>query len=69
MNETGHAYEAEQFSGAPIPPGFYVANQVNWDCAKATPRTSVATEIPLFAWSTSWEILGGQLAFAASPMT
>ena len=42
-------------SGAPIPPGFYVANQANWGCGDTTPRTCVVTEIPLFAWSTPLE--------------
>src|SRR4029453_7923669 len=56
-------------SGAPIPPGVYVANQLNWGCSNTTPRTCFATEIPLFAWSTPGKILGGQLAFAAAPTT
>jgi hypothetical protein len=38
--------------GAPIPPGFYFANQVNWGCASTTPRTCVVTEIPVFV--TPW---------------
>src|SRR5208283_5171881 len=56
-------------SGAPIPPGLYFANQANWGCAGTTPRTCVATEIPLFAWSTPWTILGARLAFATAPTT
>ena len=56
-------------SGAPIPPGFYFANQMNWGCASTTPRTCVLTEIPLFAWSTPWKILGAGLAFATAPTT
>jgi hypothetical protein len=56
-------------SGAPIPPGFYFANQANWGCANTTPRTCVVTEIPLFAWSTPWKILGARLAFATAPTT
>jgi len=56
-------------SGAPIPPGVYVANQANWGCSDTTPRTCVFTEIPLFAWSTPWKILGGRLAFATAPST
>ena len=56
-------------AGAPIPPGFYFANQMNWGCADTTQRTCVFTEIPLFAWSTPWEILGGKLAFATAPTT
>jgi hypothetical protein len=56
-------------SGAPIPPGLYVANQMNWGCSDTSQRTCVFTEIPLFAWSTPWKILGGQLAFAAAPAT
>ena len=56
-------------SGAPIPPGFYFANQMNWGCANTTPRTCVGTEIPLFAWSTPWKILGASLAFATAPTT
>ena len=34
-------------SGAPMPPGFYFANQVNWGCSSTTPRPRVVTEIPL----------------------
>jgi hypothetical protein len=56
-------------SGAAIPPGFYFANQVNWGCANTSPRTCVFTEIPLFAWSTPWKILGATVAFAAAPTT
>jgi hypothetical protein len=56
-------------SGAPIPPGFYFALQTNYGCSNTTPRTCVATEIPLFAWSTPWKILGGRLSFAAAPTT
>ena len=56
-------------AGAPIPPGFYFANQMNWGCADTAQRTCVFTEIPLFAWSTPWEILGGGLAFATAPTT
>jgi hypothetical protein len=56
-------------SGAPIPPGFYVANQANGGCASTTPRTCVGTEIPLLAWSPPWKIFGGQLAFATAPAT
>ena len=56
-------------SGAPIPPGVYVANQANWGCSNTTPRTCVGTEIPLFAWSTPWKPLGGRLAFATAPTT
>jgi hypothetical protein len=56
-------------SGAPIPPGFYFANQMNGGCADTSPRTCVFTEIPLFAWSTPWKILGARLAFATAPTT
>jgi hypothetical protein len=56
-------------SGAPIPPGFYLANQLNYGCNDTTPQTCVFTEIPLLAWSTPWKILGGQLAFATAPTT
>jgi hypothetical protein len=56
-------------SGAPIPPGFYFANQANGGCADTDPRTCVVTEIPLFAWSTPWKILGARLAFATAPTT
>ena len=56
-------------SGAEIPPGFYIANQLNWGCSDATPETCVLTDIPLFAWSTPWKILGARLAFATAPAT
>ena len=56
-------------SGAPIPPGFYFANQMNVGRADTSPHTDVFTEIPLFAWSTPWRILGGGLAFATAPTT
>jgi hypothetical protein len=56
-------------SGMPIPPGVYVANQANWGCSDTSPETCVFTEIPLFAWSTPWKILGGRLAFATAPTT
>lgn len=56
-------------SGAPIPPGFYFANQTNWGCANTTQRTCVGTDIPIFAWSTPWEIFGARLAFATAPTT
>jgi hypothetical protein len=56
-------------SGAPVPPGFYIANQANWGCTSTTPDTCVFTEIPLFAWSMPWKIFGGQPVIAAAPTT
>jgi hypothetical protein len=56
-------------SGAAIPPGFYFADQTNAGCANTSPRTCVATNIPLFAWSTTWKVLGAKVAFAAAPAT
>ena len=56
-------------SGAPIPPGFYFANQMNVGCADTSKETCVATDIPLFAWSTPWKVLGAKVAFAAAPAT
>jgi hypothetical protein len=56
-------------SGAPVPPGFYFANQFNWGRINTTPRTTVFTEIPLFAWSMPWKMLGGQPVLAVAPAT
>ena len=55
--------------GAPIPPGAYFVNQANFGCVNASPSTCVLSEIPLFAWSTPWKVLGARLAFATAPAT
>jgi hypothetical protein len=50
-------------TGTPLPPGFYFVDTFDWGVRDTTPRTGVGVNIPVFAWSTPWTILGGRLQF------
>jgi hypothetical protein len=51
-------------TGAPLPPGFYFVNTLDWGCRDTDPNnTCSGLTIPVIAWSTPWKILGGRLQF------
>src|SRR5688572_30323748 len=53
--------------GAPLPPGFYFLNTLDWGCRDTEPdNTCSGVTIPLFVWSTPWKILGGRLQFSGA---
>jgi len=53
--------------GAPLPPGFYYANTLDWGCRDTEPHnTCSGLTIPLYIWSTPWKILGGRLQFVGA---
>src|SRR5262249_39844970 len=42
-------------AGAPLPPGWYAINTVDWGCRNTTPtHTCTGLTIPVVAWSTPW---------------
>ncbi len=54
-------------AGAPLPPGFYFIDTVDWGVRDTSPaHTAVGVNIPVLAWSTPWKILGGRLLFAVA---
>src|SRR5215510_831908 len=54
-------------AGAPLPPGWYAINTVDWGCRNTTPQhTCSGLTIPVVAWSTPWTILGGRLQLLAA---
>src|ERR1700730_8948970 len=51
-------------TGAPLPPGWYAINTVDWGCRNTTPQhTCTGLTIPVIAWSTPWTIFGARLQF------
>jgi hypothetical protein len=51
-------------AGAPLPPGFYFVNTLDWGCRNTTPEsTCVGVNIPVGAWSTPWYLFGARLQF------
>jgi hypothetical protein len=54
-------------AGAPLPPGFYFVNTLDWGCRDTEPDNScLGITIPVIAWSTPWTILGARLQFLAA---
>jgi Putative MetA-pathway of phenol degradation len=54
--------------GAPLPPGFYFIDTVDWGVRDLSggAKEAVGVNIPVLAWSTPWKILGGRLLFAVA---
>ena len=51
-------------AGAPLPPGFYFVNTLDWGCRSTKPAdTCLGVDIPVIAWSTPWQIFGARLQF------
>src|SRR5438128_9065841 len=51
-------------TGAPLDPGWYAINTVDWGCRNTNPQhTCTGLTIPVVAWSTPWTILGARLQF------
>jgi hypothetical protein len=57
-------------AGAPLPPGFYFINTLDWGCRDTEPNsTCLGLDDPVLAWSTPWKMLGARLQFlAAAPV-
>lgn len=56
--------------GAPLPEGIYFVNTASYISRGTSPTTNAIVNIPVFAWSTPWTILGGRVeAYTALPMT
>jgi len=54
-------------AGAPLPPGWYAINTVDWGCRNTNPQhTCTGLTIPVVAWSTPWTILGGRVQLLAA---
>src|SRR3984893_11871982 len=56
--------------GAPLAPGWYFVNTVDWGCRNTSPeRTCLGVDIPVIEWATPWTILGGRLQLlVATPL-
>src|SRR5262245_31742582 len=52
-------------AGAAPPPGFYFINTFDWGHRTGV-DTDVAVTIPVYVWSTPWNILGARLIFLAA---
>jgi hypothetical protein len=54
----------ELATGAPLPPGWYAINTVDWGCRNTNPeQTCVGVTIPVIAWASPWTIWGARLQF------
>lgn len=55
--------------GFPLPPGFYVQDQLTDDYRDTNPHgTAVLDDVPVLVWSTPWTIVGGRLVFSTAPV-
>jgi hypothetical protein len=53
-------------AGAPLPPGVYFTNTLDYGCRTTSPEDTCAlVTIPVLIWSTPWKIVGGRLQFLA----
>ena len=57
-------------AGAPLPPGVYFVNTVDYGCRDTSPDSTCAlVDIPVIAWSTPWQLFGARLQFLlATPL-
>jgi hypothetical protein len=54
-------------TGAPLPPGIYFVNTLDFGCRDTEPNnTCSGLTIPVVAWSTPWTIFGARLQFLAA---
>ena len=54
-------------AGAPLPPGWYAINTVDWGCRNTTPQhTCTGLTIPVVAWSTPWTFWGARFQLLAA---
>jgi Putative MetA-pathway of phenol degradation len=54
-------------TGAPLPPGWYAINTVDWGCRNTTPtHTCTGLTIPVVAWSTPWTFWGARFQLLAA---
>src|SRR5262249_30043925 len=54
-------------AGAPLDPGWYAINTVDWGCRNTTPtHTCTGLTIPVVAWSTPWTFLGARFQLLAA---
>jgi hypothetical protein len=53
-------------AGAPLPPGVYFTNTLDYGCRDVSPEDVCSTvTIPVIVWSTPWQILGARLQLLA----
>jgi Putative MetA-pathway of phenol degradation len=59
-------------AGAPLPPGHYFVNTLDWGCRDRDGDVGdlcLGVDIPVLAWSTPWQIYGGRVQFlVATPV-
>ncbi|GLK79832.1 transporter [Methylopila turkensis] len=57
-------------AGAPLPEGLYFVNTFSWGVIdNPGPDTKLLVDIPLIAWSTPWQLFGGNIqVLAATPL-
>jgi hypothetical protein len=54
-------------AGAPLAPGWYVINTVDWGCRNVNPQhVCSGLTIPVVAWSTPWTFLGARVQLLAA---
>src|SRR5207253_8280393 len=54
-------------AGAPLPPGWYAINTVDWGCRNTNPQhTCTGLTIPVVAWSTPWTFWGARFQLLAA---
>src|SRR6266480_1064418 len=54
-------------AGAPLPPGWYAINTVDWGCRNTNPQhTCSGLTIPVVAWSTPWTFWGARFQLLAA---
>lgn len=55
--------------GMPLPPGFYLQDQLTLDYRATSPHgTAVWDDVPVLVWSTPWTIAGGRLVLSTAPV-
>jgi hypothetical protein len=47
--------------GAPLSPGVYFLDTLNWGVRSTNPNTALGVNIPVLAWSTPWTFLGARV--------
>ena len=52
--------------GAPLSPGLYFLDTLNWGVRSTNPNTALGVNIPVLAWSTPWTFLGARVQFVVA---
>jgi Putative MetA-pathway of phenol degradation len=53
-------------TGAPLSPGLYFLDTVNWGVRSTSPNSALGVTIPALAWSTPWTFLGARVQFVVA---